>query len=128
MKEFCSRNFLLSFLLTREYSGARAYFYHHILHDWSDIKCHEILRGVKASMKPGYSRLLLHEMIIPEEGASTFHAMLDMTMMAFNAGMERTERQWRELLTAAGFVVLKAWLPPRLEDDADGIIEAMVPE
>lgn len=82
----------------------------------------EILSQVKAAMKPGYSKLLLHEMIIPEKGASTFHAMLDMTMMAFNAGMERTERQWRELLDTAGFDVLKVWLP--LEEDGDGIVEA----
>ncbi|KAI1770223.1 putative O-methyltransferase [Hypoxylon cercidicola] len=106
--------------------GARAYFYHHILHDWSDVKCMEILAQVKASMKPGYSRLLIHEMIIPEQGASTFHAMLDMSMMAFNSGMERTERQWRELLESASFEVLKVW--PPLEEDADGIIEAVLKE
>ncbi|RYP04949.1 hypothetical protein DL765_009997 [Monosporascus sp. GIB2] len=104
--------------------GARAYFYHHILHDWSDVKCMEILTRVKKAMKPGYSRLLLHEMIIPEQGASTFHAMLDMTMMAFNAGMERTERQWRELLDSVGFQVLKVWSPR--EEDADGIVEAIL--
>lgn len=86
----------------------------------------EILAQVRASMKPGYSRLLLHEMIIPEQGASAFHAMLDMTMMAFNSGMERTERQWRELLDSAGFEVLKVW--PPLEEDADGIVEAVLKE
>ncbi len=86
----------------------------------------EILAHVKASMQPGYSRLLLHEMIIPERGASTFHAMLDMTMMAFNSGMERTERQWRELLESAGFKVLDVW--PPLEEDADGILEAVLNE
>lgn len=86
----------------------------------------EILAQVRASMKPGYSRLLLHEMIIPEQGASTFHAMLDVTMMAFNSGMERTERQWRELFDGAGFEVLKVW--PPLEEDADGIVEAVLKE
>ncbi len=75
-------------------------------------------------MTPGYSKVLLHEMIVPELGASTFHAMLDMTMMAFNAGMERTERQWRELLDKAGFEVVKVWAP--MQEDADGIVEAMV--
>ncbi|KAI2619934.1 S-adenosyl-L-methionine-dependent methyltransferase [Hypoxylon sp. NC1633] len=83
-------------------SGARSYFYHHILHDWTDQKCLEILGPVAKAMKPGYSKLLLHEMIIPEQGASTFHGVLDMTMMAFNAGMERSERQWEELLDKAG--------------------------
>lgn len=104
--------------------GARAYFYHHILHDWSDEKCLQILEPLKLAMKPGYSKLLLHEMIIPETGASTFHSMLDMTMMAFNAGMERTESQWTELLNRAGFDVIKIW--PPLQEDADGIVEAML--
>ncbi|KAI0844632.1 putative O-methyltransferase [Daldinia vernicosa] len=106
--------------------GARAYFYHHVLHDWSDNMCLEILKRVQAAMTPGYSKLLLHEMIIPEKGASTFHAMLDLTMMVANAGMERTESQWRALLENAGLQVIKVW--PALEEDADGIIEAMLPE
>ncbi|KAI1360719.1 O-methyltransferase [Xylaria arbuscula] len=79
------------FLTEQPIECARVYFYHHIIHDWSDDNCREILKRVKKAIKPGYSRLL-HEMIIPEEGASVFHAMLDMTMMAFNAGIERTER------------------------------------
>ncbi|OAA46423.1 O-methyltransferase, family 2 [Cordyceps fumosorosea ARSEF 2679] len=112
------------FFTVQPIKGARAYFYHHILHDWSDEKCSEILEALKKSMAPGYSKLLLHEMIVPEEGASTFHAMLDMTMMAFNAGMERTERQWHELLDKAGFEVIQFWMPP--QEDADGIVEAML--
>ncbi|OTB08556.1 hypothetical protein M426DRAFT_7869 [Hypoxylon sp. CI-4A] len=106
--------------------GARAYFYHHILHDWSDGKCLEILEQVTKVMKPGYSKILFHEMIIPEQGATTFHAMLDMAMMAFNAGMERTERQWEELLGQAGLNVVQFWQP--VDEGADGIIEAMLRE
>ncbi|KAM0814060.1 putative O-methyltransferase domain-containing protein [Seiridium cardinale] len=104
--------------------GARAYFYHHILHDWSDYKCFEILKGVKTAMKPGYSKLLIHEMLVPEQGAATFYAMLDLTMMAFNSGMERTRRQWEELLNSAGFDSVKFYPAP--EEGADAIIEAMV--
>ncbi|KAK9438525.1 sterigmatocystin 8-O-methyltransferase [Metarhizium brunneum] len=58
--------------------GARAYLYHHILHDWSDKRCLEILGKLRGAMLPGYSKLLIHDMVIPERGASTFHAMLDM--------------------------------------------------
>ncbi|KAI1386837.1 putative O-methyltransferase [Hypoxylon trugodes] len=106
--------------------GARSYFFHHILHDWSNYKCLEILKNVKKAIKPGYSKLLLHEMILAEQGAPVFHAMLDMTMMAFNSGMERTQRQWKELLEEAGLEVVKFWLPP--QEDADGIVEAMLKE
>ncbi|KAI4592694.1 hypothetical protein KJ359_010596 [Pestalotiopsis sp. 9143b] len=110
------------FFTEQPVKGARAYFYHHILHDWSDEHCFKILEQVKKVMKPGYSKLLLHEMIIPEEGAATFFAMLDMTMMAFNSGMERTEKQWEALLDQAGFKVIRFWPPP--EQGADGIVEA----
>ncbi|KAI3329076.1 sterigmatocystin 8-O-methyltransferase [Xylariaceae sp. AK1471] len=111
------------FFAEQPIKGARAYFYHHILHDWSGEKCLEILSQVRQAMKPGYSKLLLHEMIMPEQGASSFHAMLDLSMMAFNGGMERTERQWRELLSRAGLEVVKIW--PPLQEDADGIVEAV---
>ncbi|KAI1073721.1 putative O-methyltransferase [Whalleya microplaca] len=112
------------FFTEQPVKGARSYFYHHILYDWSDEKCLQILEQVKKAMKPGYSKLLLHEMIIPELGASTFHAMLDMTMMAFNAGMERSQRQWEGLLSRAGLEAVKVW--PPLQEDADGIVEAML--
>ncbi|TVY53262.1 O-methyltransferase asqD [Lachnellula cervina] len=116
---------LISLSLSHFTPGARVYFYHHILHDWSDYICLEILSGLRSAMKPGYSLLLLHEMIIPEKGASDFHAMLDLTMMAFNSGMERTGRQFRTLLDAAGFEVVNIWAPEGARD-ADGIEEAMV--
>ncbi|KAI0157909.1 putative O-methyltransferase [Hypoxylon sp. FL1284] len=114
------------FFTAQPIKGARAYFYHHILHDWSDQKCLEILEQVTKAMKPGYSKILFHEMIIPNQGASTFHAMLDLTMMTSNAGMERSGRQWEELLGKAGLQVVKIWLPP--QDDGDGIVEAMLKE
>ncbi|KAI8632505.1 sterigmatocystin 8-O-methyltransferase [Xylariaceae sp. FL1651] len=112
------------FFTEQPIQGARAYFYHHILHDWSDEKCLEILSQVKQAMKPGYSKLLLHEMIVPEQGASPFHAMLDLSMMAFNGGMERTERMWKELLGKAGLEVVEIW--PPLQEDADSIVEAIL--
>ncbi|KAF3055270.1 Demethylsterigmatocystin 6-O-methyltransferase [Daldinia childiae] len=115
-----------NFFTAQPVAGARAYFYHHILHDWSNTMCLEILKQVRAAMTPGYSKLLLHEMIIPEKGASTSHAVLDLTMMVANAGMERTESRWWALLENAGLQIVKVW--PASEEDADGIIEAMLPE
>ncbi|KAI9044121.1 S-adenosyl-L-methionine-dependent methyltransferase [Aspergillus affinis] len=103
--------------------GARVYFYHHILHDWSDWYCLQILNRVAAAMTPGYSKLLLHEMLVLEQGAPQFQAQLDMTMMAFNSGMERTRQQWQTLLDAAGLRVVKFWDP--VDEAGDGIIEAI---
>ncbi|KAH8697431.1 putative O-methyltransferase [Talaromyces proteolyticus] len=103
--------------------GARVYFYHHIFHDWSDKYCLRILEQVATVMTPGYPKLLLHEMIVLEQGAPQFQAQLDMTMMAFNSGMERTGLQWQALLEAASLQVIGIWEP--VDEGADGIIEAM---
>ncbi|KAF5874092.1 putative sterigmatocystin 8-o-methyltransferase protein [Botrytis fragariae] len=90
------------FFTEQPVKNSRIYFYHHILHDWSDYKCLEILRVLKSAMKPNYSKLIIHEMIVPESGASTYHALLDLTMMAFNGGTERTGKEWRDYLRKRG--------------------------
>ncbi|KAF7936649.1 uncharacterized protein EAE97_008015 [Botrytis byssoidea] len=66
---------------------------------------------LKNAMKPNYSKLIIHEMIVPESGASTYHALLDLTMMAFNGGIERTGKEWRKLPVKAGFEVTGIWVP-----------------
>ncbi|KAK2879395.1 hypothetical protein FQN49_000913 [Arthroderma sp. PD_2] len=111
------------FFTEQPITGARVYFYHHILHDWSDSYCLDILEKVALAMTPGYSKLLLHEMIVLDQGASQFQAQLDMTMMAFNGGMERTKQQWSTLLEKAGLKVVEFWDP--LEEGGDGIVEAI---
>ncbi|KAI1392403.1 putative O-methyltransferase [Hypoxylon trugodes] len=112
------------FFTEQPVKGARCYFYHHILHNWSDEPCLKILHRVKTAMKPGYSKLLLYERIVPEQGAPADHSRSDVVMMTITAGMERTDSQWRELLEKAGFAILNIW--PPVEEDAEGIIEAMI--
>ncbi|KAI0530327.1 sterigmatocystin 8-O-methyltransferase [Xylaria digitata] len=114
------------FFTEQPVKGARGYFYHYVLHDWTDYKCEEILSKVKEAMRPGYSKLYIHEMIVPETEASAYMSMLDLTMMCFNAGMERTARQWETLLRRVGLEVIKVWEPP--EEGAGGIVEAIVKE
>ena len=102
--------------------GARAYYFSHVFHDWSDEPCKAILRNLKHAFKVGYSKLLLNEFILPDTGCSSLQAGLDINMMAMRAGMERTESQWQDLLTSEGFSVVKFWLPPG--GDGEGIVEA----
>lgn len=77
-------------------------------------------------MVPGYSKLIIRELILPEGKCDKTSAVFDLAMMAFNAGMERTGTQWRELLGQAGFQNVKVWTAP--EVGADGVIEAMLEE
>lgn len=61
-------------------------------------------------MKPGYSRLLINECIIPERKPSRFMTVADMNMMSLG-GMDRTERQYRELIEAEGLKVESIYWP-----------------
>ncbi|RAL03000.1 S-adenosyl-L-methionine-dependent methyltransferase [Aspergillus ibericus CBS 121593] len=90
--------------------GSRAYFLHSVLHDWPDDTCLKILAPLRAAMTPGYSRLLINENVIPDRGAHWQATGLDWVMMGDFAGAERTEAQWRGLLSRAGFRILKIWV------------------
>ncbi|KAF2184635.1 sterigmatocystin 8-O-methyltransferase [Zopfia rhizophila CBS 207.26] len=103
--------------------GACTYFMHHILHDWSNKYCHLLLKRLYDAMVPGYSKLLIHDLILPDTGAVEIQARFDLTMMTFNGGMERSRSQWKKLLEDSGFKVLGLWE----HFDADGIVEAEVP-
>ncbi|KAI0505158.1 hypothetical protein F5B22DRAFT_651990 [Xylaria bambusicola] len=68
----------------------------------------------------------IERVCFPDTQASTFIAMLDVIMMCFNGRMERTTRQWKELLAKVGLEVVKVWTSP--EDAAGGVVEAIVKE
>jgi hypothetical protein len=115
------------FFTPQPVKGAFAYYTRLVLHDWPDERCRTLLRATAAAMKPGLSRLLLNETIVPEKGCPPLLAAADITMMSLLAGMERTKTQWVELVESAGLRVVKVWHSPDLPD-FEGIIEAMVVE
>jgi fumagillin biosynthesis methyltransferase len=83
--------------------ASRAYFMHAILHDWPDTVVSEIFAKLKPTMKRGYSKLLIVDVVIPPTGASVQQAAMDVEVMSVLAGRERTERDWMRMLTEAGF-------------------------
>lgn len=89
-----------------EHIGARAYYLHSVLHDWSNEKCAEILARLKPAMTKGYSKLLITEHVIPDHGANWISTTLDMIMMCCFAGGERTVGEWEKLLADAGFKIM----------------------
>ncbi|PWY64783.1 S-adenosyl-L-methionine-dependent methyltransferase [Aspergillus sclerotioniger CBS 115572] len=101
------------FFTEQPVKGARAYFLHSILHDWPDDDCLQILAPLKAAMVPGVSRLLINENVVTDHKAPWYVTSLDLILMADFAGTERTEAQWRGLLTEAGFRVVKIWTADR---------------
>jgi hypothetical protein len=46
--------------------GARIYYLHFIIHDWPDSDCIRIMERIRDAMKPGYSRLLINDAILPD--------------------------------------------------------------
>ncbi|PWY75785.1 S-adenosyl-L-methionine-dependent methyltransferase [Aspergillus eucalypticola CBS 122712] len=103
--------------------GSRIYYMHAVLHDWSDEPARQILKMIRDAMKPGYSRLLVHDHVVPEKDAHPHATAYDLTMMALLAGVERTETQWRDLLSSVGYRVVKVWRSPLA---AQAIIEAVI--
>jgi hypothetical protein len=84
-------------------AGAGAYFMKHILHDWGDAECGEILGACRKAMSDE-ARLLICERIVPPGNEPSSAKLIDLHMMMTNhGGKERTEDEYRELLAAAGF-------------------------
>ncbi|KAF6226881.1 hypothetical protein HO133_008322 [Letharia lupina] len=107
--------------LTGRDLGARAYYLHSVLHDWDDASCLKILRNVVPAMRPGYSKLLINENVVPDVGAAWSITSMDWLMMALGAVRERTEKQWRGLLGQAGLKVTGVWT---YEQGTESLIEA----
>lgn len=81
--------------------GADLYLLKSVLHDWDDDHCVTILRNCRAAMKDT-SRLAIVEFILPErmtaDPALLPAALLDLIMLAYAGGRERTEMEFVGLL------------------------------
>jgi len=76
-------------------------------------------------MKPGYSRLLINETVLPETGCSAFEAAGDMNMMVILGGMKRTQSQWKQIVESiSGLEIVKTWMSDD-ENCLDGVIEVV---
>lgn len=83
-------------------SGAGAYILASVLHNWDDEKGLAILRNCRKAMTEN-AVLLVVEMVIPQGDAPFFGKLLDLNMMVNLGGRERTEAEYNELLSGAGF-------------------------
>lgn len=100
--------------------GAKVYYMRQCFHNWQDENCRTILERIGKAMD-GEARFLIHEIVMPEVGASEWESMMDVLMMAGYSTWERSERQWRELVGSVdGLKVVKIWSG---ELSAESIIE-----
>ncbi|KAL9600657.1 MAG: hypothetical protein Q9179_003140 [Wetmoreana sp. 5 TL-2023] len=111
------------FFTPQPVKDAKAYVMRQVLHDWSDAECRKILEQLVAAMRPGYSKVLINELIVPEEGVSDFINSMDLIMMGLHGAMERTESQWSKLLASVGLRIEKIWT---VNEETESLIEAVL--
>jgi hypothetical protein len=100
--------------------GADAYIMKHIIHDWPDELCLKILKGCRAGVNAG-GKLLVVDAVIPAGNDFDSGKFLDLEMLIFPGGHERTEKQFRDLLAAAGWKLNRVITTPAIS-----IVEGVV--
>lgn len=100
--------------------GGDAYILKHIIHDWGDEACLMILSHCRAAMAAG-DKLLIVEMVLPERNVPAVSKFLDLGMLLFLTGCERTEVEYHALLDGAGFDLTRIVPTP----SAYSVIEAI---
>ncbi len=87
-------------------SGGDVYVFSRVLHDWPDAKARLLLKNVrKAIAHDGV--LLLWEAVVPPGDEPSLAKDIDLTMLFLLGGAERTEAEWRTMLDATGFDLIR---------------------
>lgn len=82
--------------------GGDAYIMKHIIHDWDDERSLTILKNCHRVMRTD-DRVLLVEMVIQQGDAPGPGKFIDLEMLLFTGGCERTEAEYADLFERAGF-------------------------
>lgn len=84
---------------------ADVYLLKHILHDWDDDKCVDIMKTIHASAsKVKGSKVLIIEVLLDDAKPLTqIQAFLDLQMLSLVNGKERSQKQWKPILDKSGF-------------------------
>ncbi len=90
--------------------SADAYTLKMILHDWNDDECVTILSNIRRAALRN-ARVFVVEHIVPGPETPHLAKLLDLHMMCWGAGRERTEEEYAGLFSAAGWHFAGAWYP-----------------
>ena len=99
---------------------ADAYFLKHILHDWSDEQCVDILSTVREAAPDG-ARVFNCELVVPAPEEAHLGKLFDIHMMVSSEGRERTEAEYTELYESAGFEPIETH---SVDEIPMGVVEA----
>ena len=83
----------------------------HVLHGYRDAEAVTVLRNCREVI-PQNGSLLVIEFVLPplvshSDPQLEGRLMSDLNMLAVTGGRERSEREWRALLEAAGFILTR---------------------
>ncbi|WP_166864643.1 methyltransferase [Enterobacter sp. Cy-643] len=81
-------------------AGADTYILRHVLHDWSDEQALQILRNCRRAMHAD-AQLLIFEHLLAGDNQPDYAKFLDLVMLTFLNGRERSEAEYRHLLEQA---------------------------
>ncbi|HEX9596202.1 MAG TPA: methyltransferase, partial [Anaerolineales bacterium] len=104
-------------------AGADAYIMKHIIHDWQDEQCIKLLKACRKGVNPGGKLLVVDCVIQP---GNDFHPgkFLDLMMLLFPGGRERTEKEFRDLFAAAGWRLNRVIPTAASESIVEGVPDA----
>lgn len=100
--------------------GADTHLLCSVLHDWTDDQSVDILRSSRGALAPG-GRLLVIEMLVPEDGSRHISRWSDLGMMVLTGGRERGRTGFARILEAAGYRMDRVLAIP---DSPFSVIEA----
>lgn len=99
-------------------TGGDIYVLASIIHDWDDERSTTIFQNCRKAVSE-HGKILIIEMIVPPGDEPSLAKLLDLQMLVSLGGQERTEEQYRDLLSAAGLrlekVLPTAALPSIIE-------------
>ena len=79
-----------------------AYLLMDIIHDWGEDESTAILKAIHR-VAPAHARLLLFEIIIPDDPGPDWSKTLDIRMLTLHGGKQRTRQEFAALFDRAGF-------------------------
>ena len=87
--------------------GGDLYILKFILHDWGDEQATAILRSCRQQIRPDGKLRLIERGIVSAGNDPDPVKFMDLHMMVLLGGQERTESEFRSLLTDAGFELVR---------------------
>jgi O-methyltransferase domain len=97
-----------------------AYIMKHIIHDWPDAECIRLLQACRRGVNSNGKLLVVEAVILPGNEFSP-GKFLDLQMLIFPGGRERTEKQFAALFAASGWKLSRVIPTASLDSIVEGV-------